>query len=151
MTRQRTPRPLAGFTLIELIVAMVVVALLAAIAIPAYSSYVRKARRTDAKSALLNLASLEERVFSTQNIYSATATDLGYVAWPVTLGSNNEYTVAAPTLTAATTTQPASYSFTATVVTGNDQAKDTNCQSFTIASSGLQTATPDLPTGTCWH
>jgi type IV pilus assembly protein PilE len=71
-----------GFTLIELIIAMVIAAVLAAIAIPAYSNYVRKARRADAKSALLDLASLEERYYSTQNAYSATATDLGYAAWP---------------------------------------------------------------------
>jgi len=45
---------LRGFTLIELVVTMVIIAILAAIAIPSYTSYVRKGRRTDAKSALLD-------------------------------------------------------------------------------------------------
>ena len=50
-----------GFTLVELAVVMVVAAILVAIAIPGYTSYMRKARRTDAKAALLGLAALEER------------------------------------------------------------------------------------------
>ena len=61
--RARAPRD-RGFTLVELIVAMVILATLTAIAIPSYSIYVLKSHRTEAKSALLDLASLEERYFS---------------------------------------------------------------------------------------
>src|ERR1700677_2699535 len=68
-----------GFTLGERVVAMVIVGVLAAIAIPSYTMYVLKSHRTEAKSALLDLASLEERYFSTANMYSETPTDLGYV------------------------------------------------------------------------
>src|ERR1700694_2647712 len=120
-----------GFTLIELVVAMVIAAILAAIAIPAYSNYVRKARRAEAKTALLDLASLEERYFSTQNIYSASWSDLVYPA--ISNGSalsvGNYYTVAAPAPVAAvppgatSVGSPATFSFTATAV--GDQLKDT--------------------------
>src|ERR1700682_1711337 len=92
-----------GFTLIELVVAMVIAAILSAIAIPAYSNYVRKARRAEAKTALLDLASLEERYFSTQNIYSASWSDLGYSGASgssISVGSNY-YTVATPTIVLA--------------------------------------------------
>src|SRR3981081_4959749 len=92
-----------GFTLIELVVAMVVAAILAAISIPAYSSYVRKARRTDAKSALLDLASLEERYYSTANKYSQTASELGYGSFPAIIGNGNgTYSIAPPGTVAAT-------------------------------------------------
>jgi type IV pilus assembly protein PilE len=148
-----------GFTLIELVVAMVIAAILAAIAIPGYSSYVRKSRRTDAKTALLDLASLEERFFSTQNYYSATATDLGYTAWPATIGSGY-YQISAPVVVAAVapTTlapagSPATFSITAVPVPTNDQAKDTQCTSFTVTSGGGQSAlsgTTDA-TQTCWR
>jgi type IV pilus assembly protein PilE len=134
-----------GFTLIELVVAMVIAAILAAIAIPAYSSYVRKARRTDAKSALLDLASLEERFYSTQNQYTATATNLGYAAFPATVGNGGNYysiTVAQPVAatppTGTTAGIPASYSITATAI--NDQLKDTQCKTFTVTSGGGQSA-----------
>src|SRR5208283_4009558 len=60
----------AGITLIELIIVMVIVAIMASIAIPSYNSYVLKSHRTEAKTALLDLASMEERYFSTQNVYS---------------------------------------------------------------------------------
>jgi len=146
-----------GFTLIELVVVMVIVAILAAITIPAYSNYVRQARRTDAKSALLDLASLEERFYSTQNAYSANATDLGYTAWPATVGSGY-YQVAAPTVVAAVAPSalapagtPASFSFTATPL--GDQTKDTACTSFTVTSGGGQSALSGTTdnTQTCWH
>jgi len=142
-----------GFSMVELIVTMLIVAILAAVAIPAYSQYVRKSRRTDAKSALMDLASLEERYFSTNNAYSATSTDLGYAAFPATVG-NGYYTVAAPTVVPATQTLAATYSITATVIPGIDQAKDTQCASFTISSAGVQTALTSAAVDnsqTCWH
>jgi type IV pilus assembly protein PilE len=80
-------RKSAGFTLVELVVAMVIAAILAAIAIPAYSSYVLQAHRTDAKTALLDLASLEERYFSVNNAYTNVASNLGYTAFPQSVGS----------------------------------------------------------------
>jgi type IV pilus assembly protein PilE len=145
--KSRTPKS-AGFTLVELVVAMVVAAILAAIAIPSYTKYVRESRRTDAKSALLDLASLEERYFSTTNTYSTATTDLGYSgSWPVTVGSGY-YTVAQPTVVGATTTAAATYSLTATAI--GTQANDTQCLTFTLTSAGVQSATPD-PTNTCWH
>src|ERR1700722_14663380 len=82
---QPTLKKSLGFTLVELIVAMVIAAILAAVAIPAYSNYVRKARRTEVKTALLDLASLEERYFSVNNSYTTSAAALGYAGFPATL------------------------------------------------------------------
>ena len=157
----RDPRPRLrssrGFTLIELIVAMVIAAILASIAIPAYSSYVLKGHRTDAKSALLDLASLEERYFSTQNIYTGNATQLGYsVANPPFPVGSGYYNITAITLvaavppTATTSGTPATYSITATAI-GN-QLKDT-CTTFTITSGGVQSATGSDPSANtdCWQ
>jgi type IV pilus assembly protein PilE len=81
---------------------MVILATLAAIAIPSYSIYVLKSHRTEAKSALLDLASLEERYFSTANTYSSNPTDLGYNAagTPFPVGSG-WYNITTLTVTAA--------------------------------------------------
>ena len=138
-----------GFTLTELIVAMVVATILIAIAVPGYNSYVRKARRTDAKTAVLDLASLEERFFSTSNSYSSTPSDLGFAstaAWPQTVGSGY-YTVSVSNVSAATTTANATYTITASAV--GDQTNDQQCLTFSVTQSGTQSATPD-PNGTCW-
>jgi type IV pilus assembly protein PilE len=139
-----------GFSLIELVVTMLIVAILAAVAIPAYSNYVRKSRRTDAKSGLLNLAALEERFFSTQNAYTSDPTQLGYTSFPLTLGSG-DYTVAAFVPVVATAGAPASYTITA--VPAGDQINDTQCASFTITSTGVQSSV-DInnvdSTAVCW-
>ena len=51
-----------GFTLLELLIVAVVVAVLAAIALPSYQDYVIKARRSEAKEALIRLA-LDQELF----------------------------------------------------------------------------------------
>ncbi len=127
-----------GFTLIELLVVVVIASILMAIAIPSYKNSVRKSRRTDAKTALLDLAGREERFNSTNGSYTATAANLGYGAFPTVVGSGY-YTIAAPAVVAGNATTVASFSITATPVVGSDQAKDTACGAFTLTSTGLQT------------
>ena len=58
-----------GFTLIELMIVVAVVAILAAVAIPAYNQYVEQTRRADAHSTLLNAAQNLERCFTRNNSY----------------------------------------------------------------------------------
>jgi type IV pilus assembly protein PilE len=147
-----------GFSMIELVIAMVIAAILAALAIPAYNSYVLKSHRTEAKTALLDMASLEERYFSTQNVYSAATTDLGYSGvWPVNVG-NNYYQVQAPVVVNATAPSPLSLAgtpatFSITAVPINAQVADTACATFTISSGGVQTATGTDPNPNvdCWN
>src|SRR5215472_6239762 len=71
-------RRMAGITLIELMVVIVVTSILVSMAYAGYSTSIRKSRRTEAKTALLDLAGREERFFSTTQTYSQTPTDLGY-------------------------------------------------------------------------
>lgn len=154
------PRPAghrpAGFTLIELMITIVVIAILAAIAIPIYQHQVREARRTSARTALLELAGREERYYATNNAYTSNAADLGYgtvanpLAWPIKVG-DGFYEIDQPMIPANTVPAP-SYSLTAVPVPGTDQAKDSDCTSFTVDSTGNKTATGAVadPTSTCW-
>jgi type IV pilus assembly protein PilE len=141
----------AGFSLIELMVTVVVASILVAIAVPTYTAQVRKSRRTDAKTALLDLAGREERFFSTNNgAYTAVAASLGYSgSFPVTIGSGY-YQIAAPVVVAGTTTAVATFSITATPI--GTQVNDTSCASFTINSQGQQlaTGTDPNPNVDCW-
>src|ERR1700682_6449593 len=86
-TRCNSLASLGGFTLVELMVTVVVAAILFAIAVPTYTSQMQKARRTDARSALLDLAGREERFFSVSTAYTATASQLGYAALGHPIGS----------------------------------------------------------------
>jgi type IV pilus assembly protein PilE len=134
-----------GFSLVELMVVIVIISVLVGIAVPSYLNKVLKAHRTEAKTALLDIAGREERYFNTNNLYSATAADVGYSGtWPQTIG-NGYYTVTVTAPAAAAGALP-TYTITATA-TGN-QTKDTPCASFTLTSAGVQTSSPN--TTDCW-
>jgi type IV pilus assembly protein PilE len=137
-----------GFTLIELMIAVAVVSILATIAVASYTSYVKKSRRTDARSALLDLAGREEKLFSVANAYSNLPSDLGYGgAWPVTVGSGYyQVTVVSPD-----PTQPAGTpSYFIKAVPVGTQASDTTCTELDVNQLGAQSAIPAANTSTCW-
>jgi type IV pilus assembly protein PilE len=135
-----------GFTLIELMVTVAVIAILAGIAYPSYTNQVRKSRRTEAKTALLDIAGREERLYTTNHTYSSTPSDLGYSvtpdSTPMTVGSGY-YRITISNISAG---PPATYTLVATPV--GAQASDTECASFTVTQTGNQTSTG---TGAaCW-
>jgi len=149
----------AGFTLVELMITVVILSILVAIAIPAYTSEIRKSRRTEARTALLDLASREERFYSTVNTYSTSPTDLAYgtgTAWPAAPGmsvGSGYYQVTVTTTAADPTTTPptlAGYLITATAV--GPQAGDTQCATFFVTQTGQQGATGSATASTdCWQ
>jgi type IV pilus assembly protein PilE len=138
-------RRVAGVTLIELMVVIVVIGILATIAVPSYRQYTMRSQRVEAKSALLQLATNQERFYLQNNTYTSDLTALGF---PGGTTENGVYTLA---IGAANTTM-----FTATATptpgggtNGVDQTKDTDCASFTIDAQGRRSAAPD-PAGNCW-
>ncbi len=62
----------AGFTLIELMIVVAVVAILAAIALPAYSQYIKRSNRAQARAEVLKGEGWLERYFTENNRYSST-------------------------------------------------------------------------------
>ncbi|MDB5793723.1 MAG: type pilin protein [Noviherbaspirillum sp.] len=72
---RRMEHSCTGFTLMELMVAVAVMAILATIAYPAYTGAIRKAKRAEGRSALMQLMQEEERYFSQNNRYALIASD----------------------------------------------------------------------------
>jgi type IV pilus assembly protein PilE len=104
--------------LIEVMIALVVIALLAAVAYPAYTSAIAKNRRAEGVAAIAAVQLAQERWRSNNDTYSDSFTDLkvGEYSSPaeyykLTISNNNEI----------------GYTVTATAVTGKAQASDTNC------------------------
>lgn len=70
-----------GFTLIELVVAMLIVGLLASLAVPGYREYVMRGNRRAAQAVMMELAARQQQYFVANRTY-ATADDLGYALPP---------------------------------------------------------------------
>jgi type IV pilus assembly protein PilE len=146
MSMQSRKHASSGFTLIELMVTVAIVTILATIAVTSYTSQIQKSRRTEAKSALLDLAGREERLFSTTNTYSSDEAFLGYATAAGTPMTNMAFGNGYYTLTAASTAS--TYTLTATAV--GAQAGDTTCGNFTLNQLGVQGVTGTGTAASCW-
>src|SRR5574337_1362545 len=98
----RSPLRGRGFTLIELMIVVVVIAILAAIGFPAYQDYVRLARRADGKELILRIQVEEEKFRTNNTTYTST---LGTGGLGITSNSSTDgyYTVSIAAGATATT------------------------------------------------
>lgn len=116
-----------GFTLIELMIVIVVVAVLVAVGYPSYQDHVIKTRRSDAKNMLMDVASRQEQYYMDNSTYT-TLSNLGYSANTVS-SENGHYNVS---VTASDAT-----SYTLQAVPQGSQASDP-CGNFTLNNLGVK-------------
>ena len=143
----------AGFTLIELMIVVVVVAILAALAFPQYRDYVVRSNRAVAKSLLVQVADRQEQFFTDRKTYAADMTDLGYPAVDNTIfvdrGGNPTAADPGDALFQIVLSNATATTFTLTATPRNAQAADdTKCTAMAVNQAGQRTSTP--AGSDCW-
>lgn len=131
-----------GFTLIELMITVVIVAILAAIALPNYSEYVRRGRRAEAQTQILQAAQFLERRYTTTGNYGTTLpTDL----------SQSPSTGTAMYTIALATNAPTNTTFTLTATPATPMTGD-KCGNFVLANTGAKSLTgATVAEDQCWR
>lgn len=142
-------RPASGFSLMELVVAMAIVAILTTIAIPSYQSYQRKSKRSVAQRFLLDIANREERYYLDNRSYTLDLSLLGYGAASIYLDTEGREVAATANerLYKVTVTAPAggiATGYTLTADAQRSQVKDSSCASLTLNAASLKTP------AACW-
>ena len=125
-----------GFTLIELMIAVVVVAILAMVALPAYQDSIHRNRRSEAVTALMAVQQAQERWRSNHSRYandgemtaSPTADPPGLGLPATTSSGYYGIAISEPSV--------AGYIATARAVAGTSQAKDGDCKVLAVRMAG---------------
>lgn len=133
-----------GFTLIELMIVVAIVAILLLVALPAYQDQLQKGRRTDAMAALQDVAGSMEKFMLDRSTYTINLADLGYDVPMDSPEGHYRITVRAPDANCAI---QSCYVLDATPQ--GVQVGDTKCTQFTLRSNGVKEATGSLGND-CW-
>lgn len=142
-----------GFTLLETLVVMLIVALLSTMAVLGYRQAIHKTRRIEARLALLHIQFLQERHYANHFTYARTldgAPDAGGLG-SATQTHNGDYM-----LSVETSADAQRYTAHARANPSGRQAADAPCQQFSIDSAGAARSAPaDGPWRTdaqvCWN
>lgn len=128
-----------GFSLIELLVAVAIVAIIASIALPGYQSQIQRSKRSDAKAHLVDTAQRLERCYSLYNAYNSGSCNVTDHAT-----EGGEYDIEISNLGTNT------YTLTATAKAG--QRNDKDCVVLTLDHNGIQGSrnAAGAATTECW-
>ncbi len=127
-----------GITLVELMIVVIIVGILTAVAFPNYRDFVTRAKRNEAKAALLKCATNQEKFYLQNQAFTVNLAQLGFSAPFKTDSDTYQLSVAAPN-------PAADFTCTATYLVGDGEAA--KCNTFSIDGRGGKTSGP-LPD--CW-
>jgi len=159
-------RSARGFTLVELMITIVIIAILASIAIPSYTAYVERGKRGAARSALMAAASFLERNFTTNGCYNYTTVAACQAQSGTALALPTALT-RAPAEGRASYVLTVSYSGSATgqvyeltatpcgtagtCPSGSDPFKDGKCGALTLTQAGARGRSGSDDLTVCWQ
>ena len=117
-TRRSLPDPSSGFTLIELMIVIVIVAVLAAIALPAYQNQIQRTNRTATQADMMAAAQAMEKYYGINFTYSGAAAGTTFPNEAPSDTPNKRYDISLSSISATT------YTIRATPKAGSGQEGD---------------------------
>lgn len=151
--------PQGGFSLIELMIVVAIVAILASIVVPSYRESVAKGRRAEVRTVLLEAGQWMERHYSENFRYDTNTAGTAIAdLFPASLRQSPRDTGGAYTLAVSAVTAR-SYTITATPVAGGPMAND-RCGAFQITNTGVRSnpgfsvaafGTAEAAAAACWR
>jgi len=134
-----------GFSLIELMIVLVILAIIVVIAIPVYNAQITSSRRDEGITMLLHTAIKQEQFYLDHKVYSDDMTDLGFAVNPSPT-PKGFYEI-------STTIVNLGQNFSLTATRKKAQTSDAECGDLTLNSFGIKSAnlaTNADPGGNCW-
>lgn len=146
-----TSRAQRGVTLIELMMVVTILAIIAGIAVPSYRKYLLRSQRSEAKIALLQLQTAEEKYYLQNNSYTENVKD----ASPTGLGlpgvsETGKYDITVTVSEDEAGTEAQKFVATASARPGGGQQDDTDCGDFKIDERGTRTVSGGYTPEQCW-
>jgi type IV pilus assembly protein PilE len=142
-------KTILGFSLPELIIILMVIAILAVIALPSYQEQLRKSRRVDAVVALIDLANRLERNYSELNAYPQNAAEVAAFL-PTTAANSPQGYYQLSFQGIGTASTATTFKIQATRISTGLQANDNTCGDYTLTDQGVRAITGTGTLAQCW-
>lgn len=140
-----------GFTLIELMIVIVVVAILVGIALPSYQQQVIKTKRSLGKAELMEVLARQEQFFVNNRQYAVALDSLGYTnPYSIDADGNVIATDATDRIYTIALVGPTATAFSVRATPQLGQAKDTLCGALTLSSTGVESEGGSGSVDDCW-